>query len=196
MERLLKATLPTGDFGNVPLARSRTMAAIRGKNNLSTDIQFRMALVRAGIKGWLTHPDLPGKPNVYFPKSRLAVFLDGCFWHGCKRCGHIPKTNSLFWATKIERNKVRDRKNTRLLRKQGIHVVRAWEHSLKNKRHLINILQGIHDIIRETRLSLRNNDQAAYKETISKRKRQGPHRNGRIRSTKLLHRRYGAGLRT
>jgi DNA mismatch endonuclease (patch repair protein) len=169
MEKLLKATLPTGDFPDVPPVRSRTMAAIKGKHNLSTDIQFRMALVRAGVKGWLTHPNLPGKPDVYFPKSKLAVFLDGCFWHGCKRCGHIPKTNSLFWATKIERNKARDRKNARLLRKQGIHVVRAWEHSLKNKRHLINILQGIQDIILETKLSSINNDESAENKTTSKR---------------------------
>ena len=152
MEKLLRATLPNGAFNNVPLTRSRTMSAIKGKHNVTTDTQLRMALVRVGFKGWFMHADLPGKPDIYFPHLKLAIFVDGCFWHGCKRCGHIPKTNSLFWATKIERNKFRDRKNTRLLRRQGIRVIRVWEHTLKNKKRLLNILQGIQDIILETKL--------------------------------------------
>jgi len=152
MERRLKATLPSGRFSNVPEVRSRTMSAIRGKHNRSTDVQFRMALVRAGIRGWITHPNLPGKPDVYFPRLRLAVFLDGCFWHGCRRCGHIPKTNSLFWATKIKRNKNRDRKNTKLLKSQGVVVIRAWEHSINNAQDLMRVLGSIHDIIRTTKV--------------------------------------------
>src|SRR5688500_15793960 len=98
MEKLLRETLPGGQFLNVPKVRSRAMSAIRGKNNRSTEIKFRMALVRAGISGWSIHENLPGRPDVYFSGARVAVFLDGCFWHGCARCGHIPKTNSLFWS--------------------------------------------------------------------------------------------------
>src|SRR5882672_8106715 len=108
MEKLLRTMLPEGRFTNVSKIRSKTMAAVKSKHNLTTEIQFRMALVRAGITGWVTHSDLPGKPDVYFPKARIAVFLDGCFWHGCPRCGHVPKTNSLFWETKIGRNQSRD----------------------------------------------------------------------------------------
>ena len=143
MERLLKQTLPDGRFSNVSATRSRSMAAVKSKNNLSTERLLRMALVRSRISGWITHANLPGKPDVYFPKEKLAVFLDGCFWHGCLRCGHIPKTNTLFWETKIKRNRQRDRKNSRLLRGQGVLVIRAWEHSLKKRRDLELLLGRI-----------------------------------------------------
>lgn len=150
MERLLKTTLPGGRFSNVPTVRSRAMAAVKGKHNRTTEIQFRMALVRSGVTGWITHTKLPGKPDVYFPKPRIAIFLDGCFWHGCGRCGHVPKTNTLFWATKIERNQGRDRRNSRLLRKQGISVIRAWEHTLKNPDQLQKILGRIQALLKQT----------------------------------------------
>ncbi len=150
MEKLLKVTLPGGRFSNVPKARSTAMAAVKGKHNRTTEIQFRMALVRAGVSGWLTHTSLPGKPDVYFPKARIAIFLDGCFWHGCERCGHVPKTNSLFWATKIERNQNRDRRNSRLLRREGILVIRAWEHTLNDPGRLQRLLGRIQEILGET----------------------------------------------
>jgi DNA mismatch endonuclease (patch repair protein) len=143
VERLLKQTLPGGRFSNVSALRSRSMAAVKSKNNSTTERLLRMALVRLRISGWITHADLPGKPDIYFPKQRLAVFLDGCFWHGCSRCGHIPKTNTLFWDTKIKRNQQRDRKNTKRLKGQGVFVIRAWEHSLKNPRDLALLLHRI-----------------------------------------------------
>lgn len=151
MEKLLKTTLPGGRFSNVPKVRSQAMAAVKGKHNRTTEIQFRMALVRAGVTGWVTHTNIPGRPDVYFPKARIAIFLDGCFWHGCERCGHIPKTNNLFWATKIGRTQARDRRNSRLLRKEGVCVIRAWEHSLTDANQLQRILQRIQVILRETR---------------------------------------------
>lgn len=151
MEKLLRATLPEGRFSNVPKVRSLAMAAVKGKHNRTTEIQFRMALVRAGITGWVTHSELPGKPDVYFPKARIAIFLDGCFWHGCGRCGHVPKTNSLFWATKIGRNQTRDRKNSRLLRNEGIYVIRAWEHTLSEPTQIRRILEFIQAILRGSR---------------------------------------------
>ncbi len=147
MEKQLKATLPEGRFLNVSSIRSRAMAAVKGKHNRSTEIQFRMALVRGALGGWNTHEKLPGNPDVYFDDARLAVFLDGCFWHGCRQCGHIPKTNSLFWETKIRRNRVRDRKNTRLLRQDGVRVLRVWEHTINNPKQLRNVLGRIRDIL-------------------------------------------------
>jgi DNA mismatch endonuclease Vsr len=123
--------LPSGRFLDVPESRSRTMAAIRGKNTRSTEIALRMALVRSKLSGWRLHAaELLGKPDVIFPNERVVVFVDGCFWHGCKDCGHIPKTRSSFWSAKIMRNKLRDRKATRRLRQQGLKVIRIWEHSL------------------------------------------------------------------
>jgi DNA mismatch endonuclease (patch repair protein) len=111
------------------------MAAIRGKNNKSTEMRLRMYFVRSGIGGWhANYPLVKGKPDFYFEKSRLAVFVDGCYWHGCPRCGHIPKTRSAFWAAKIARNKYRDAYTTKHLRKQGIKVFRFWEHQLRTSK--------------------------------------------------------------
>jgi DNA mismatch endonuclease (patch repair protein) len=61
----------------------------------------------------------------------LAVFVDGCFWHGCPQCGHVPKTRSPFWEAKFQRNRMRDARNARKLRQLGVCVIRVWEHSLK-----------------------------------------------------------------
>jgi DNA mismatch endonuclease (patch repair protein) len=137
MEKKLRRTLKGGKFENVPPTRSRTMAAIRGKNNRTTELSFRMALVRSGIGGWRTNVgELPGNPDFFFPEREVAVFIDGCFWHGCPKCGHYPKTRKSFWKTKILRNKDRDRKASRKLRRNGIKVLRIWEHCLKRPKEL------------------------------------------------------------
>jgi DNA mismatch endonuclease, patch repair protein len=137
MERKLRKTLKGGEFKNVPAVRSKTMSAIRSKNNQTTELCFRMALVRAGIREWETNAeDLAGKPDFFFCKKRLAIFIDGCFWHGCPKCGHYPKTRSAFWKMKILRNRSRDKKNRQTLHKEGIRVVRIWEHSLKTTERL------------------------------------------------------------
>ncbi len=131
MEKALKKTLKNGKFDNVPAKVSKTMSAIKGKGNKSTEIKFKMALVRNGISGWRLHPKyLEGKPDIYFPKEKIAVFLDGCYWHGCPKCGHIPKTNTNFWKTKISNNKKRDAKKRRILRRSGVKVLKFWEHEL------------------------------------------------------------------
>jgi len=108
------------------------MSKIRGKQNKSTEVRLKMGFVRAGMAGFQLHPvTLPGRPDFYFRKGRLAIFVDGCFWHGCQKCGHIPKTNTSFWALKIERNVERDAKNMALLKRQRVKAVRFWEHQLQ-----------------------------------------------------------------
>lgn len=137
MEKLLREKLPGGSFANVSEVRSRTMSKIRGKNAKSTERTLQMALIRARISGWKRHVgELPGKPDFYFPQVRLAVFVDGCFWHGCHRCGHVPKTNTEFWATKIQRNIQRDSSNRRRLRQAGVRTIRIWEHALRTPYQL------------------------------------------------------------
>ena len=132
MERQLKQYLKKGKFEDVPFVRSRIMSAIRGKNNLSTELRLRMAFVRNEVKGWKLHAkELPGNPDFYFKKEKVAVFVDGCYWHGCSKCGHIPKTRARFWEAKIKRNQERDRKKRMELRKIGISSIRIWEHELK-----------------------------------------------------------------
>jgi DNA mismatch endonuclease (patch repair protein) len=82
MERILRRKLKGGRFLNVTAERSRLMGRIRSRGNLSTEQSFRLALVRARIRGWVLHPKIIfGTPDFYFPEERLAVFIDGCFWH-------------------------------------------------------------------------------------------------------------------
>lgn len=107
------------------------MKAVKGKGNKSTEVRFRAMLVRARFRGWKVHPKgLVGKPDFFFPEQHLAVFVDGCFWHGCPRCGHVPKANNPYWKAKIEGNQRRDRGHDLLLQEQGIRVLRVWEHEL------------------------------------------------------------------
>lgn len=132
MERLLRKTLPGGRFDGVNPDRSALMSRIRGKGNRSTERRFRMALVRSRVCGWSLHPkSVTGRPDFYFSGARVAVFLDGCFWHGCPVCGHIPRTRTRFWRAKITRNRNRSRAVKRELNRSGIAVVRIWEHELK-----------------------------------------------------------------
>lgn len=107
------------------------MTAVRSKGNKTTERKLRMALVRAKLTGWILHPKgISGRPDFFFPRSQLAVFVDGCFWHGCPQCSHLPKRNSDFWKAKIERNHERDAQNSEKLRECRIHVIRIWEHEL------------------------------------------------------------------
>jgi DNA mismatch endonuclease, patch repair protein len=123
------------------------MAKVRSKGNVSTERRLRSALVRAGMRGWVLHAkQVTGFPDFYFGKERLAVFVDGCFWHGCPKCGHIPKANRKFWAAKIRRNRERDRRTSARLRAQGYRVLRFREHELK--RGLDGCVAAINNALR------------------------------------------------
>lgn len=111
--------------------RSRTMSRIRSRGNRSTELRL-IALMKAyGIKGWRRHLPLPGTPDFVFRKERLAVFVDGCFWHGCPNCYTAPQDNKGFWQEKIRSNRQRDRRVVRELRQRGWRVLRIWEHALR-----------------------------------------------------------------
>lgn len=137
MERLLRKKLKGGAFTNVPPVRSAAMSKVRGKGNRTTEARLRYAFVRAGIAGWCLHPSLPGRPDFFFREKRLALFVDGCFWHGCPKCGHVPRTNRAFWKTKIERNRQRGKRWDRLLRQQGVSVIHIWECDLKRDLQMV-----------------------------------------------------------
>jgi DNA mismatch endonuclease, patch repair protein len=133
VEALLKSKLPRGQFSNVPAARSAVMRSVRSKGNRTTELRLRSALVRARISGWKVQPtSIFGHPDFFFPDKKLAVFVDGCFWHGCDICGHVPRTNSKFWRAKIRLTKARDSKTTSALIETGVRVIRAWEHELRD----------------------------------------------------------------
>jgi DNA mismatch endonuclease (patch repair protein) len=105
------------------------MSQIRGKGNRDTEMRM-IALFRLhGIRGWRRSQRLFGKPDFVFRRNKLAIFVDGCFWHGCPRPKHapLPKNRAIWWAEKLSRNKKRDRVVTRTLRKRGWRVIRVWE---------------------------------------------------------------------
>lgn len=114
-----------------PAQRSRIMALVKSRGNVSTEVRFVLILRARRITGWRRNTDLPGKPDVVFPAHRLAVFLDGCFWHGCPRCRKVPSSNKIYWRAKVARNRRRDREMSRVLRERGWRVLRIWEHSLR-----------------------------------------------------------------
>ena len=113
------------------------MSRIRGKGNKSTELKLLKLLHEHGIAGWRRHQPITGKPDFIFPKQKLAVFVDGCFWHGCPRCFRIPGQNAEFWEKKIGGNMKRDRKISRLLRAEGWSVCRIWECRLKKPDSVI-----------------------------------------------------------
>ena len=110
--------------------RSQIMAAIRSTGNKATELKLASILRAAGITGWRRHQRLPGRPDFIFRRHRLAIFVDGCFWHGCRWHCRMPQGNRYYWQKKIKRNAVRDQATNKLLRKTGWRVLRIWEHSL------------------------------------------------------------------
>jgi len=131
MRRYSSKRLPA--FRRPPPGRSRNMRAIRSSGNTSTEMRLASLLTKNRIRGWRRHPsNILGNPDFIFERRRLAVFVDGCFFHGCPRCGHIPKTNKAYWAAKISHNRERDLRVSRKLRRKGFRVVRIWECQLRN----------------------------------------------------------------
>jgi DNA mismatch endonuclease, patch repair protein len=110
--------------------RSQIMAAIRSRGNKETELRLASILRAAKIKGWRRHQPLPGHPDFVFRRQRVAIFVDGCFWHGCHRHCRMPRGNRSYWRAKIARNSARDRRSNRLLRSRGWRVLRIWGHSL------------------------------------------------------------------
>ena len=130
-----------------PEIRSKVMAKVRSNRNRSTEWRLRASLIRAGLRGWkMNPPDVCGKPDFVFQKHRLAVFVDGCFWHGCPKHSSKPATNRAFWNKKMSANKKRDQLVTRTLKKHGWYVVRIWQHALNRKNEvccLVRIKQAL-----------------------------------------------------
>jgi DNA mismatch endonuclease (patch repair protein) len=116
--------------------RSRVMSKIRSQGNKSTELRLIKLMRLKRIKGWRRNYPLLGKPDFVFPNQRIAIFVDGCFWHGCTRCYIQPKTNEEYWVTKRITNRKRDRLVNRTLKKQGWYVFRVWEHEFIDEERL------------------------------------------------------------
>lgn len=132
-----------------PKKRSQIMSHVRWSGNKSTEGKLLKLFRKNKIKGWRRHIDILGRPDFIFKDLRVAIFVDGCFWHGCPSHLRIPSSNQSYWKEKIKRNRVRDRHVNRALTKMGWKVLRLWEHSLKNQELCVSQLK--------TRLGLNSN---------------------------------------
>lgn len=110
-----------------PLTRSEIMSRVKGKDS-EAERALRSALHGRGIRFRL-HRRIEGVTvDVVLPRLRVAVLVDGCFWHGCPRHATFPKSNRGYWLPKLAENKDRDGRQTADLRKAGWKVIRVWEH--------------------------------------------------------------------
>ena len=128
--------------------RSAVMSRIRSQGNHATELRLIELFRTHKVTGWRRITKLFGKPDFVFPRQRVAVFVDGCFWHrhaGCKFC-YTPKSRLEFWLPKFERNVQRDRLVTRTLRKKGWRVVRIWECEL-GPRRIQRVLSRLHRLL-------------------------------------------------
>jgi len=114
--------------------RSAIMALVRSTGNASTEQRLVRLFREHGISGWRRGARLPGSPDFVWRRERIALFVDGCFWHGCPRHGETPRSRVAYWAAKLARNAKRDRAVSRALRAAGWTVLRVWECALTRKR--------------------------------------------------------------
>lgn len=116
----------------------RDIAAImRGNKGKDTrpELLLRRALWAAGVRGYRKHTKLPGKPDLLFKRPQLAVFVHGCYWHGCPTCGRRwPRQNLEFWTDKFRATSERDSRHEKELRDLGFRVLVIWECELKGER--------------------------------------------------------------
>ena len=109
---------------------SRRLAQVRSTGT-HPEMLLRKLLWQNGLRGYRKHPPLPGKPDLIFPRHKLAVFVDGCFWHGCPIHFKMPTNNADYWASKIDRNQKRDHLIRETLERINYRVLRLWEHEVK-----------------------------------------------------------------
>ena len=113
------------------------MSRIKGKGNKDTELVMIQILRRNHISGWRRNQAVLGKADFIFSKQKVALFVDGCFWHGCPKHSNMPKNNRAFWVKKLQQNKVRDKFVSRELKRAGWKVVRVWEHELKKPEKFV-----------------------------------------------------------
>jgi len=116
------------------------MSKVRHKDS-EIEVAFRKALWKEGFRYRKNATNYFGKPDIVLPKHKTVIFVDSCFWHGCKTHGSMPATRTEFWERKITRNKERDKEVNRHYKKEGWRVIRVWEHDLPNKTK--EIIQNI-----------------------------------------------------
>jgi len=119
------------DERRTPVPSSTTVSRVMrrmGRKDTAPELALRRELTRLGLRYRLHRADLPGRPDVSFGPARVAVFVDGCFWHGCPEHAVMPKANRQWWADKLAANKARDAAKDAALRERGWEPVHVWEH--------------------------------------------------------------------
>lgn len=116
--------------------RSKIMSSIRGKNT-KPEVTIRKMVWMRGKRYRIHDRSVFGNPDISNRSKNLAVFIDGCFWHGCKRCYKEPKTNTEFWRSKISRNQKRRKVVRSMLKKDGITMLQFWEHEIISNPELV-----------------------------------------------------------
>jgi DNA mismatch endonuclease (patch repair protein) len=119
------------------------MSAIHSENT-KPEINLRRALWKNGLRYRIHYGK--EKIDIAFPAKRVAVFVDGCFWHGCPIHSHLPKSNKEYWLPKLKKNMERDKENTKRLQEDNWKVLRLWEHELMN----------IQEAVKQVELALRS----------------------------------------
>ena len=136
--------------GRAPIPKKRLtseiMSHIKAKNTLP-EIQLRKSLQKNNIKYFKLHnKHLPGRPDISFPKNKLAIFVNGCYWHRCPFCKpSLPKSHLKFWRDKFRKNKARDKKKVHELNKLGWKVLVVWECQIK--KDIDKITKRIHNML-------------------------------------------------
>lgn len=123
--------------------RSRNMRAVRDKDT-KPELAVRRAAHGLGLRFRLFRRDLPGKPDLTFPKWRAVIFVNGCFWHQHRDChkAALPKSNVEFWKSKLSENILRDRRNRIELERRGWRVFVVWECDVK-RSDAVDIIRGL-----------------------------------------------------
>lgn len=126
-------------------AKRQQMAKVRSKHT-TPELAVRRALHARGLRFRLHSKDLPGKPDLAFPKHRLALFVHGCFWHGCTKCNRglrRPKQNSKFWNSKLKQNQSRDDRNIAHLIALGWRTAVIWECATRKAENLAKAIDEV-----------------------------------------------------
>lgn len=132
-----------GVLRSMALSRSEQMSRIRGKDT-TPEIKLRKALWSQGLR-YRLHRDTPvGRPDLVFVGPEVAVFIDGCFWHGCPKDYVFPRSRRDFWTDKLTDNLERDRRQTLGLEDRGWTVLRIWEHEIDEKlEDTVDLVEGV-----------------------------------------------------
>ena len=130
------------------LTKSEQMARVRNKDT-EPEMVLRKALWKSGLR-YRLRPGLPGTPDLAFFGRKVAIFVDGCFWHGCPEHYSCPVRNAAFWSRKIERNLCRDRKANQNLADLGWDVIRIWEHEIP--QDLDSVVRRIRHMVQDERM--------------------------------------------